>query len=90
VTVGELNERLLVVRLGSFGDPDRPAGELSPEAEVPDDRLAAAVVPGDRAGPWHVPDDLLGEQLLDRREIAAGIHLALAGQEPTDDVLGAQ
>jgi hypothetical protein len=41
-TVGELDERLLVVCLAILGDPDRPSGELPSEAEVPGDRLAAA------------------------------------------------
>jgi hypothetical protein len=60
-TVGELDERLIVVHLACLGDPDHPSGELTPEAQVSGDRLAAPVVPGDRAGPWHVPDDVLGE-----------------------------
>ena len=77
-----------MVRLASFRNPDRPSGELSPESEVPGDRLAAAVVPGDGAGPGDVPDDVLGEQLLDRREISAGVHLALAREELLDDRFG--
>jgi hypothetical protein len=56
--------------------------------EVSDHGLPATIVAGDRAGPGHVPDDIVSKQLLEWTAISARVHFALSREEVSYNRLG--
>src|SRR5262245_52892080 len=61
----ELEDVLVVGEGAADGDAERPVGLVASPREVVEDRVAAAVVAGDRVATGDVPGDVVGEQVGD-------------------------